>query len=257
MDINATKILGVRFSNCTKAEALEHIKDRILSNVRTTVYTPNAEIAQQCIESENFCNIVNAGDLIIPDGIGIIKAAKMLRTPLKEKIPGVELGEEILKLSKQLKLKVFFFGGNCGDSKNKCVSQVCSERFKKEGVDIVGFRHGYYKKVGEENRETLKIINSSGAQVLFVCLGSPLQETWINENMDYLPNIKVFLALGGSLDVYSGSIKRAPELFIKLGLEWLYRLIKEPKRIKRISKLPRFYFTVLKHKMKYTLAKNK
>ena len=85
-------------------------------------------------------------------------------------------------------------------------------------------------------------MNESGAQVLFVCLGAPAQEKWIVENRDRMPSVRVFLGLGGSLDVYAGTVKRAPKLFIRLGLEWFYRLLKEPRRIGRMMRLPKFYF---------------
>ena len=121
---------------------------------------------------------------------------------------------------------------------------------KLPGIVFAGTRHGYFKKDGEENDETIRLINGSGAKILFVCLGCPAQEKWIDANRDRLPNVRLFMGLGGSLDGYTGNVKRAPKVFIDLGLEWFYRLLCQPQRIGRMMSLPKFYFGTWMYKLK-------
>ena len=206
-----------------------------------SVYTPNPEIVQLCIEQNEYYDVINSASMVVPDGIGVIMAAKLLKTPLKSRVPGIEIGERALIECAEKGYKVFFLGGKPG---------VAEEAAKKKseqipGLDICGTADGYFKKEGEENERVIEKINTAAPDLLFVCLGVPAQEKWIKENGEKLSTVKVCLALGGSLDVYSGNVKRAPKLFIKLNLEWLYRLLKEPKRIGRMMKLPKFLLGTL------------
>lgn len=254
MDIQKINIRGVYFANVTMAEAAAYVEERVLNGETTAIFTPNPEIVQNCIENESFYEVINSAELVVPDGIGIVKASKILKTPLKEKVAGIELGEKVLDIAARNNKGVFLFGGKDASRTESGVSiaDQCIPVFEKKfsNIKIVGTRDGYCKKDGEENDETIRLINESGAEVLFVCLGSPMQENWIFKNRSRLPNVKVYLGLGGSLDVYSGNVKRAPKLFIKLGLEWFYRLLCEPKRIGRMMKLPKFYFGTWIYKLK-------
>lgn len=246
MELEKINVRGVNVANVTMDEAVRFIDENVQNGVQTAVFTPNAEIVQLAIDDASFCDLINSAELVVPDGVGVVKAARILGTPLKGKVAGIELGERVLRLSAEKGLGVFFFGSKDASRTESGVSVAdqCKKIFEEKYPDIkiVGTRDGYCAKEGEENEETLRIINGSGADVLFVCLGAPLQEKWIAANRDRLPGVKVLLGLGGSLDVYSGNLKRAPKIFIKLGLEWLYRLLCEPKRIGRMMSLPRFYF---------------
>ena len=113
-------------------------------------------------------------------------------------------------------------------------------------LQICGTHHGYFKKSGKENQEIIQKIASASPDIIFVCLGSPEQETWIEKNKNNLTQIKLFIGLGGSLDVFSGNVKRAPKLIQSIGLEWLYRTIKDPKRAKIFLDIPIFLFKTLK-----------
>ena len=121
---------------------------------------------------------------------------------------------------------------------------------KYQGLKVVGTNDGYFKKEGEENDAVVAKINESGAKLLFVCLGVPAQEKWINANKANLKTVRMCMGLGGSLDVYAGAVKRAPKIFIALSCEWLYRLIKEPWRLGRMMKLPKFLFGIYAYKFK-------
>ena len=239
-------VRGVEFDNVTFDEAVELIYSRAGRGEQTAVFTPNAEIVQACVEDESFRDIITSADVLLPDGVGVIKAARILGTPLKEKVPGVEVGEALVRLSGERDLPVFLMGGKPG------VADEAKEKLleKYPGAQIAGSYHGYFKKEGEENDEVVKMINDSGAGALFVCIGSPAQEKWIAANRGKLPGVKVLMGLGGSLDIYSGTAKRAPKIFIKLGMEWFYRLLKEPKRIGRMMKLPKFYVGTRRYKRK-------
>lgn len=246
-------VRGVDFDNVTLDEAARFLEENYDNGIQSAVYTPNSEIVQMCIENNELYDVINSGELVIPDGIGVVKAASILKTPLKGKVAGVDLGRRVLELAARKNIKVFLFGGKdkTRTESGIGVADQCAEVFKKEypGIDVCGTRDGYCKKVGEENEETLRLINDSGAEILFVCLGAPLQEKWIYENRKKLPNVKILMGLGGSLDVYSGNTKRAPKLFIRLNLEWFYRLLCEPQRIGRMMSLPRFYFGTWKYKI--------
>lgn len=246
MEIEKINVRGVNIANVDIDEATEFIKENLESGIQTAVYTPNAEIVQLCINDADFCELINSAELVVPDGVGVVKAARILGTPLKGKVAGIELGERVLEAAAESGAGVFLFGGS-DESRTPSgvsVADQCKKVFEEKypGIKVAGTRHGYFKKEGEENDETLRLINESGAEILFVCLGAPLQEKWIAANREKLPNVKVFLGLGGSLDVYSGNLKRAPKLFISLGLEWFYRLLCEPKRAGRMMSLPKFYF---------------
>lgn len=238
-------IRGVYFNNVNFEEAVSSLIDSLNAGKQTALYTPNSEIVQACIENNELYDVINSAEMIVPDGIGVVKAGKILKTPFKGgKVAGIEVGEEVIKRLAGSDHKVYLLGGKPGVAEQARDALL----IKYPGVKYAGCSDGYFKKEGEENEAVLKKIAESGADVLFVCLGAPTQEKWIYANRASLPEVKLFLALGGSLDGYAGNVKRAPKIFIKLGLEWFYRLLCEPWRFKRMLKLPKFYFGTWKYK---------
>ncbi|MBQ8208649.1 MAG: WecB/TagA/CpsF family glycosyltransferase [Clostridia bacterium] len=241
-------VRGVNFDNVTLTEAAEILGTHLESgDGLKAVYTPNAEIVQLCVDKNEYYDLINSAEMIVPDGIGVIKAAKILGTPMKERVPGVELGEKMIEYCAQTGHKVYFLGGKPG------VAELAAKNMNEKypGLKVCGTADGYFKKEGEESEAALEKIIASGAELLFVCLGVPVQEKWIYDNKTKLSEcVKVCMALGGSLDVYSGTVKRAPEFFCKTGLEWFYRLIKQPSRIGRMMKLPKFLIGTYKEKAK-------
>ena len=147
----------------------------------------------------------------------------------------------MVKYSNESGAKIFFLGGKPG------IAEAARDKLleKFPNAKFVGTNDGYFKKDGEENEAVIEKINDAEPDILYVCLGVPVQEKWILENRSKLKTVKLCLALGGSLDGYSGNVKRAPKIFIKLGLEWFYRLICQPSRIGRMMKLPKFLFGVI------------
>lgn len=246
-----TDVRGVLFDNVTKEEAVSLISKRLEDGIFTAVFTPNSEIVQSCVENRELMEIISFADVTLPDGVGVIKAARILKTPLKEKVAGVELGEELFRVLDPARHSFFLFGGKPEENGLPCVAAEAGQRMtEKYSCSIVGARHGYVSKSGAENDETVRLINESGADVLYVCLGYPTQERWIAENSSRLENVKLVLALGGSLDIYANRVKRAPSVFINAGLEWLWRLLCEPSRFIRMMKLPKFYIGTVIFKIK-------
>ncbi|MGI6128450.1 MAG: WecB/TagA/CpsF family glycosyltransferase [Planifilum sp.] len=231
------EIRGVVFDSVSMAEATKRCKDWLTEPDRTTpavIHTPNAEIVQLCIEQPEIRRLVNSADLIVPDGSGVILASKILGKPLKKgKVAGVELSERIVELCAELGLGVFILGGRPG------VPEAAADRLceKYPGLIISGVRNGYF----DDDADVIDEINRSGAAFLIVCLGVPKQEKWIAAHKREL-RVKLTGGFGGSVDIFAGTAKRAPKIFIKLGLEWFYRLCREPKRIGRMMKLPKFVF---------------
>ena len=240
-------VRGLAFDNVTVAETLEMLMKRLRDGEQTALFTPNAEIVQACVDNPSLFPVIGSANLLIPDGIGVIKAAKILGTPLKEKVAGVVVGEKLAEaLASAPEYKLFLMGGKPG------VAEIAAAKLteKYPGLQIAGVHDGYFKKEGEENEGVLEQIRQSGADVLYVCLGAPTQEKWIHNYRNTLPDVKILAGLGGSVDIYAGTAKRAPKIFIKLGLEWFYRLLKEPKRIGRMMNLPKFYFGTWMYKLR-------
>ena len=237
-------IRGVMFDNVDMKEATENAISFICSEGASVIYTPNSEIVQLCVEQNEFRDVINSADMIIPDGAGVLLASKILRTPLKEKVAGVELAQNIIKYCNESGKKMFFLGskpettdenGNVIISTADAAAQKLKEKYPS--LDVCGTCDGYFKD--DNSDEIIEKINSSEADVVFVCLGCPRQENWIYRFKDKT-NAKLLIGLGGSLDVFAGRVKRAPDVFVKMNLEWFYRLLKQPQRLGRMMKIPKF-----------------
>ncbi len=239
-------VRGVKFLNTTLDGTVDALMDGIREKTQVALFTPNSEIVQACIETPELYDVINSAELVIPDGIGVVKAAKILGTPFGAgKIAGIEVGEALIKRLAKTDFTVYLMGGKPGVAEE--AGKKLAEKYP--GIRFAGFHDGYFQKDGEENDAVIAKINESGADVLFVCLGAPTQEKWIFSNRAKLTTVNAMLGLGGSLDGYAGIVKRAPKIFIKLGLEWFYRLLCEPWRFKRMLKLPKFYFGTWKYKI--------
>jgi N-acetylglucosaminyldiphosphoundecaprenol N-acetyl-beta-D-mannosaminyltransferase len=238
-------VRGLRFDSVTMSEAIAIASLALEENRTLSVFTPNAEIAQLAAENKNILDLINRADLLLPDGAGIILASEILSTPLKQKVAGVDFGSELIGLATQKGYPVFFLGGKTG------VAQLAAKKLQKKfpSLPIAGTHDGYFEKNGAENERVLKTINESGAKILFVCFGAPAQEIWIDRNKSRLPSVHLLAGLGGSLDIYAGIAKRAPAFFIRTRMEWLYRLIREPKRLGRMMKLPKYIAGAYKEKL--------
>lgn len=233
-----TNILGVNVDKVTYDDAVSRIMKMLNEPGNHTVFTPNSEIIYMAYKDENFCGILNSADLLTADGIGVVYASKILKNPVPERVAGFDMSCGIIREIAQSGHRLYLFGGKPG------VAEKAAEQLKEEYplLSIVGMRDGYFTP--EENDAIIDDINMSGADLVFVCLGAPKQENWIFENRSKL-NCHVMMGVGGTLDVLAGTAERAPEIWCDLGFEWLYRLIKEPKRIFRMMALPKFALTVI------------
>lgn len=238
-------VRGLRFDSVTMSESVAFAALALEENRTISVFTPNAEIAQLAAENKNILDLLNRAELLLPDGAGIVLASEILQTPLAQKVAGVDFGSEIIGLAAQKGYPLFFLGGKPG------VAALAAEKLQQQfpTLSIVGTHDGYFEKTGTENERILQMINESGASILFVCFGAPAQEIWIDSNKSRLPSVHLLAGLGGSLDIYAGIAKRAPSFFIRIRMEWLYRLIREPKRFKRMLKLPKYIVGACKEKL--------
>ena len=239
MHMNGTKkidVLGVAFDNLTMDEAVE--RAWALMGERRAAYavTPNPEIVMVCREDPEAKAAVAAASLTVADGIGVIYGARMLKTPLKQKIPGIDLTSRLFSRMAGEGKSVFLLGARPGVAEQ--AAQNLAEQYP--GLLIAGTHDGYFK----EDAPVIEKVNAASPDLLLVCLGAPKQEKWMHEHAAKLA-AGLMIGAGGSLDVFAGTAERAPEGWQKAGLEWLYRLIKEPKRIGRMMKLPRFLLCVL------------
>ena len=228
---DTVSILGIDIDRCTMSQAQERAFEMTESG--GVVYTPNPEIIMHAYRNPEFADILNDADMVVPDGIGVVIASKILKKPVPERVAGFDLVCRLLEKSGNSK-KVYIFGGKPG------VAEKAAENIKKKySANVCGTSHGYHK----DTRQVVNDINLSEPDILLVCLGAPNQEKWIYNNKKSLPECLI-IGAGGSVDVLAGNTKRAPEFFIKFGLEWFYRLITQPSRFVRMLDLPRFAITV-------------
>lgn len=234
-------ILGVGFDNITKQEAVEHAYALQSEHKGYYVVTPNPEIVMLARENEDMRSAAQDAELVIADGIGIIYGAKILGTPMRERIPGIDFSTALMEKMEQEGRSVFLFGSKPG------VADKAAENLSKRypGLKFVGTNDGYFT----DDAPIIEKINAAKPDLLFVCLGAPKQEKWMRSHAKEL-DVGLMIGAGGSLDVFAGVVERAPEVWQKMGLEWLYRLLKEPKRIGRMMRLPKFLLLVIFRKIR-------
>jgi N-acetylglucosaminyldiphosphoundecaprenol N-acetyl-beta-D-mannosaminyltransferase len=243
-------ILGVKVDKVNVNEASDIIMEYIKAKDKpASVFTPNSEIIMMGYRDEEFRQILNSSELLTADGIGVVYASKILKTPLKGRVAGVDTAEKVVEYASQSGKSIYIFGGAKKTDESDAVCEIAAKKLceKYPGLKIAGTRDGFFTH--EENDSIVEEINNSGADILFVCLGAPKQEKWIYDNRDKL-KVKFAAGLGGSVNIFAGTAVRAPEFFIKHNLEWLHRLIKEPTRFGRMLNLPKFIFGTIIHKNK-------
>ena len=229
--MSRTDVLGVGFDDLTMEEAVEAALGFMNTRGAHYVCTPNPEIVMAAKKGAALRSALGQADLVLADGVGVTKAAAMLKTPLKARVPGIDFATAVIARLAERGGSVYLFGARPG------VAEAAAARLAKAypGLPIAGTSDGYFTDDGP----IIEKINASSPDFLMVCLGSPKQERWMSENAGRL-SCGLMAGLGGSLDVLAGNVQRAPESWRKLGLEWLYRVIKEPKRLGRVARLPLF-----------------
>lgn len=233
------KILGVPVDLTDKETAMARFEKLFPEPGLTAVYTPNSEIVENASHDPELKKLIGSADIIIPDGVGLVYASKFVGRPLKERVTGIDFLESIIAYLEKNGKSIYFFGSKPG------VAEKAAAEIKKKYPELIvaGTHNGYFKP--EEEQGIVEEINESGADFLCVALGAPKQEKFIYDHKSEL-NVHGAIGVGGSLDVWSGDLKRAPEFYQKHGLEWLYRFLQQPgARIKRVMKLPVFMLKVM------------
>lgn len=207
---------------------------------KVNIVSGNPEVLYTALENEIlYDSFKNNNAIIIPDGIGTVIASKIVKQPVKEKIAGIEVMEEIIRKSCKDGKSIYLLG-SAEDVVMKCRESLLK---KYPGLRISGFHDGYFDLNNCD--DVLDDIKYNNPYVIFVAMGCPRQETFIAKYMDRLP-CRIYMGVGGSFDVIAGNVKRAPSWMVNLGLEWLYRVTKEPWRIKRLKSIPKFLIKVVK-----------
>ena len=224
-----TDILGVGFDDLTLDEAAEAGAALVEGGGFHYAVTPNPEFLLTARHDEPFRQALLGADLVLADGVGVTYAAKILGRPLKGRVPGIEFAQRLAAWMAAHGKRLFLLGAKPG------VAELAAANLRDShpGLLICGTHDGYFQEDGPVVEE----IRASGADVVFVCLGAPKQEFWMAQHGPDT-GAHLMVGLGGSLDVFAGVVERAPAGFQRLGLEWLYRLIKQPSRIGRMAKLP-------------------
>lgn len=246
-------ILGVPIDRITRDEAGTITENLIKESNKTCkmIFAPNVEFIMYAQKDKEFAAILKQSELSTPDSIGIMIGAKLQKKSFKERIPGQSYFRKIIELSNEKGYSIYMLGGKPG------IAEVAKENLEKlfPNVNIVGTHHGYFSE--NEEKEVIKEINTLQPNVLFVALGAPRQEKWIYEHRNEL-KVDVAAGQGGTYDYEAGRIKRAPVFIQKMGIEWFWRLCREPSRIKRQLVLPVYLFKVFfaKDKTKGKFDKN-
>lgn len=235
-----TEVLGVGFDDVTMAEAVSQAMAEMDRRGGGYVITPNPEIVWLCRENPALMQIASNAALVLADGVGITLGAKILGKPLKARVPGIDFVAALFTEMTKRGQSVFLYGAKPG------VAERAGEALKAQyaGLRIVGTADGY-----GDSAPVAEAIRGAEPDLLLVCLGAPRQEEWMAQHQGTL-NVGLMAGLGGALDVFAGEVARAPVRWQKLGLEWLYRLLKEPRRAKRMLKLPLFLFAVIGQRMR-------
>jgi len=233
--------LGVGFDDLTMDEALARANRLMREKRGSYIVTPNPEIVMMCRENEALAQAIAGAEMVLADGVGIEYGAKILGTPLKRRLPGIDFVQEFFGSMAVRGKSLFLLGAKPG------VAEKAAENLKQRfpGLKMAGTHDGYFK----EDAPVIDEINAVKPDLLLVCLGAPKQELWMAEHASEL-DVGLMAGLGGSLDIFAGVSERAPENWRKLGLEWLYRLKKEPSRAKRMAVLPVFGFKVIGERLR-------
>ncbi|MCL2376051.1 MAG: WecB/TagA/CpsF family glycosyltransferase [Defluviitaleaceae bacterium] len=238
-----TKILNVVFDNVLPQQAVTEALSFLDDEGPRVIFTPNPEMVMLARKDDEFASFLNSADLIIPDGIGIVYASRLTANKIAQRVPGIELLLDIFDSVKDTNCSFYFLGAAPGVADAAAVKM--QEKFP--GLNICGSHHGYFGE--DEDAAIIAEINTAKPDIVLVGLGFPRQEKWIFQYKNQI-DAKIFIGVGGSFDVLSGKLRRAPKFFQKLGLEWLFRLLRQPSRLWRQRVLAKFMLLVIYKKIR-------
>ncbi|MFZ5365584.1 MAG: WecB/TagA/CpsF family glycosyltransferase [Patescibacteria group bacterium] len=235
---NQPVILGVGIANLDLEQSVDKIRSFLISGRKHTIFTPNPEICHAASKNDHYRKILNSSSLNIADGFGLKIGGLILGQKVLHRVTGIDLTWRIIDLAAANHYKIMLLGG-MGDT-----ARLAADKIKEQypNIEIVGaasgieiqIEHGRIVYNIEQNQKLTKLINRAAPDILLVAFGAPKQESWIFENIGKLNSIRLAVGVGGTLDFIAGNAKRAPQWLRKIGCEWLYRLIKEPRRWRRI-----------------------
>jgi N-acetylglucosaminyldiphosphoundecaprenol N-acetyl-beta-D-mannosaminyltransferase len=233
-----TEILGYKIFN----KSIEDLLIEIESRDKVNIVSGNPEILYNGLKNERLNkNFKENYSLIVPDGVGTVIASKIVKAPVKEKIAGIEVMKNIIEIATKEGKGIYLLGAKEEVLRN-CINNLIKTY---PSIKILGSHNGYFDL--NNCNDIVKDIKEKAPWAIFVAMGCPRQEQFIEEHILELP-CKIYMGVGGSFDVFAGNVKRAPKWMLTLGLEWLYRVVKEPWRIKRLSAIPRFLWRVIRGK---------
>ncbi|WP_109249084.1 WecB/TagA/CpsF family glycosyltransferase [Lentilactobacillus kefiri] len=235
---NTVDILGIHFLNTTEKAFQNILHKRINDGTNTFVVTANPEIVMYAKSDPSYEKLIQTADYIIPDGIGIIIGAKMLKTPLHERVTGYDLFVHLLEWGNAHQKSAYFVGAQ------PAVIRKLRKVVEKDYpfLTIASTHDGYFG----DDRNIVHDINRTKPDMVFVATGYPKQEEFIDKNRSASDGL--WIGIGGSFDVLTGTVKRAPKAWQRMHLEWLYRVVKEPSRIGRLMVLPKYLWQIIKQK---------
>ncbi len=237
---DAIPILGIPVHAVTMADTLALVEGYLAEPRLHQIATVNPEFVMAAQSDAEFRRVLREADLCLPDGVGLLYAARRSGQRLPERVPGSELVYRLAERAAANGWPLFLLGAAPGVAE-EAAGVLCG---LYPGLRVAGTYAGSPDPA--ENEATVRRVNDSGAALLFVAYGAPKQDKWIARNRDALPAVRVAIGVGGSLDFVTGRAVRAPRWMQRLGLEWLHRLVKEPWRWRRMMALPRFALRVLK-----------
>jgi len=233
--MNIVQLQNITFLTGKKLDILEHIQECIQQNKKVWIMTVNALMFMEYLKNDIYTQAIKKASFSVPDGIGVVKYLK--KNGYKtDRCPGIETMDFLCKLASHKKYTVYLLG-----SRGDTVSIAAQKLMEAYGITVAGFHDGYFSS--SEETDIVNDINSKNTDMVFVGMGIPKQEEFILRNFDYL-NVKAIMGVGGSIDVFAGQVKRAPIFFQKLGMEWLFRMLEDPKRFRKLPDLINFYIKV-------------
>jgi N-acetylglucosaminyldiphosphoundecaprenol N-acetyl-beta-D-mannosaminyltransferase len=241
MDVPKVSIFGVPISKLGFRDTIKQLVSAVESRKPHQVITANPIMVMAAIHDPSYMQLMKNADFIVPDGAGVVWAAGYVGNPVQERVPGIEIMQELLKLSVEREWKVFLLGASpevIGAAAEKI-------RLQHPTLQLAGVRDGYFG--AEQDQAVIEEIRAASPDLLFVGRSADKQEPWISQHKEAL-GVPVIMGVGGSFDVISGKLKRAPKLFRKMRLEWFYRLLQEPARFPRMLVLPKFALKVIREK---------
>lgn len=238
MNFSHIRLFDIPISKMTLTETADYLEQVIEQRQRHQVVTINPIMIMEGLRNPEFRRVLQGAELNVPDGAGVVWAARYTGKSVAERVAGIDLMHELLARSERKGYRVFLLGAD----QATIVEAVDKLRTRYPGIQLAGYRNGYFGS--EQDSEVIEQIRQTKPDLLFVGRSLLTQEPWIAQYKEQL-EVPVMMGVGGSFDVIAGKLKRAPMIFQKLQLEWFYRLLQEPKRLGRMLALPRFVWKVM------------